>query len=68
MKKLGILIKLNNELRWEIRDFIGKKTPRQIHEIKNISIWINIRGKIKKWNLGRKIDREEWELDKITKK
>ena len=31
-----------------------KKTPRQIHEIKNHFIWISIRGEIKEQKLERK--------------
>ena len=36
-----------------------KKTLRQIHGIKNHSIWINIHGEIKDLNLEREIDHEE---------
>ena len=43
------LIKSDNELVIEIRENGGfrKITQRQIHGIKNHSIWISIRGKIK---------------------
>ena len=36
----------------------GKRTPRQIHGIKNHSIWIKIHGEIKEWKLGRKSQEE----------
>ena len=50
------LIKLDEELRWEIRDFdkFRKRTQRKIYIIKNHSIWIKIRREIKEWKLGRK--------------
>ena len=43
------LIKLDDELRWEIREDGGfwKITQRRIHGIKNHSIWISNRGEIK---------------------
>ena len=43
------LIKLDDELRWEIRenDRFRKITLRRIHGIKNHSIWISNRGEIK---------------------
>ena len=46
------LIKSDDKLSWKIRDFsnFGKKTLRQIHEIKNHSIWISICGEIKEQN------------------
>ena len=49
------LIKLDNELRWEIRENGGFKnlTQRSIHRIKNHSIWISNRGEIKDGS-GRK--------------
>ena len=44
------LIKLDDELWWEIRDFdkIGKITQNRIHGIKNHWIWIKIHGEIDK--------------------
>ena len=62
------LIKLDNELRWEIRKFIIfiKKTPRKIHRIKNISIWISICKEIKERNMEIEIDREEWQNGRIS--
>ena len=55
------LIKWDNELKWEIRkcDRFMKRTSRKIHGIKNHSIWIKIRGEIKKQKLGRISEREE---------
>ena len=48
------LIKLEDELRWEIRENGGfRKTQRSIHRIKNHSIWISNRGEIKDGS-GRK--------------
>ena len=46
------LIKLDDELRWEIRENgrFRKKTQRSIHGIKNHSIWISNRGEIKEWS------------------
>ena len=43
------LIKSDNKLRWEIRDFniFEKITQRRIYGIKNHSIWIKICGEIK---------------------
>ena len=41
--------------------FFRNKPPRQIHEIKNYSIWISIRGKIKERNKEIKFDCEERE-------
>ena len=40
--------KSDDELRWEIRenDRYRKRTQRQIHGIKNHSIWIKIHGEI----------------------
>ena len=49
---------------FSIFSVFGKKTLRQIHKIKNRSIWINICGEIKEKNQGRKIDREERENTK----
>ena len=48
------LIKLNEELRQEIRDFgkFRKKSPRKIQKIKYHPIRISIRGEIKEQNLG----------------
>ena len=50
MRYLWNLIKSDNELSWEIREFsiIGKITPIQIHGIKNHWIWIRIHGEIEK--------------------
>ena len=49
------LIKLDNELRWEIRENGGFKkiTQRSIRGIKNRSIWISNHGEIK-YGSGRK--------------
>ena len=46
------LVKLDDELRWEIRENgrFRKITQRCIHEIKNRSIWISNRGEIKEWS------------------
>ena len=57
------LIKLDNEIWIEIKEFsiFGKNTRRQIHEIKNHSIWIKIRGDI----IER--TREKFLKNKITK-
>ena len=43
------LVKLDDELRWEIREngVFGKKTQRSIRGIKNHSIWISNHGEIK---------------------
>ena len=41
---------------WEI-DIFRKKIPRQIHEIKNHSIWISIHGEIREQNKEIKIIR-----------
>ena len=43
------LVKLDDELRWEIReiDVFRKKTQRSIRGIKNRSIWISNHGEIK---------------------
>ena len=43
------LIKLDEELRREIRDFskFGNKTPRRIQRIKNYLILVNICGEVK---------------------
>ena len=43
------LVKLDDELRWEIREngIFRKKTQRSIREIKNHSIWIRNHGEIK---------------------
>ena len=67
---IQILIKLDNELSWEIREiFIFKnKTWRRIHIIKNHSIYISIRREIKEQNKEWEINHEERELDKISKK
>ena len=48
-------IKPNDELRREIREFdkFRMTTQRQIHGIKNHSIWIKIHGEIKGLILGR---------------
>ena len=53
----------------EIRHFsiFGKKTLRQIHRIKNCTIWIIIYGEIKEQNQDRKIDHEERENTKFVK-
>ena len=50
------LIKLDNELRQEIRDFsrFGKKTPRRIHRIKNHAIGISILEEIKENKIREK--------------
>ena len=63
------LIKLNDELRQEIKDFsiFGKKNQQQIHEINNFLIWISIRREIKEQNQGRKIDCEDREFDEVCK-
>ena len=49
------LIKLDNKLRWEIRENGGSRkiTQRSIHRIKNHSIWVSNSGEIKDWS-GRK--------------
>ena len=66
---LGVLkklIKSNNEMSWEIRDFtvFRKKTPRQIHEIKNFLIFVKkSRRKVK---VEKSITKER-EFDKISK-
>ena len=59
------LIKSDDELRWEIRENgrFKKITQRQIHGIKNHSIWISIRGESK-----TKVERNFWKSDhEITK-
>ena len=63
------LIKLNDELRQEIKDFsiFGKKNQQQIHKINNFLIWISIRREIKEQNQGRKIDCEDREFDEVCK-
>ena len=55
-------IKSGKELKLEIRDFsrFGKKTPSQIHRIKDHAIWINIHKEIEE-NLDRNIDSNERE-------
>ena len=62
------LIKSDDELRWEIRNFskFVKKTQRRVHGIKNCSIWIIILGEIKEKNQEREIDHEERENSKIS--
>ena len=61
-----ILIKLDNELRWEIRENGGfrKITQRSIHGIKNHSIWNSNRGEIKDGS-GRKFSESQWTYTKI---
>ena len=45
-------------------DRFGKRTKKRIHEIKNHSIWINIRREIKEQKLDRKsiAKREKFEI------
>ena len=46
------LVKLDNELRWEIREngVFRKKTSKRIHGIKNHRIWTWFRGEIEIWS------------------
>ena len=55
------LVKLDDELRWEIRENgrLRKKTQRSIRGIKNRSIWISNHGEIK--------DESEMKFSEIAK-
>ena len=68
-RNIQILIKLDNELRWESRkiSIFVKKTSRWIHRIKNYSITISIRGEIKKRHRERKWIAKREKILKITK-
>ena len=46
------LVKLDDELRWEIREngVFRKITSKRIHGIKNNQIWTWIRGEIENWS------------------
>ena len=68
LRYLQNLIKLDNELRREIREInnFRKKTPRRIYRIKNHSSWTSIPREIKERNEEKKIDCEERENDQIT--
>ena len=69
MKHSSNSIKLDDELRWEIKkiSIFGKKTLIRIHKIKNHSIWISIYGEINEQNQNRKINHVERKFDKISK-
>ena len=60
---LQIWSKWDKELIWEIRDFSNFKntTLREIHKIKNHSIWIKILEEIKEQKLSRIFEHEEKE-------
>ena len=60
---LQIRSKSDEELRWKITDLgrFGNRTQRRIHIIKNHSICIKIRGKIKEQILGRIFEYKERE-------
>ena len=62
-------IKSDKELRWEIKNsgIFRKKNPRQIHGIKNHSIWIKIRGEIKEQKLDRKSITRREETNTLSK-
>ena len=55
MRYLWNLVKSEDELRLEIRDFsiLRKITQNRIHGIKNQVIWIRIRREIEVWSLEK---------------
>ena len=61
------LVKLDDELRWEIRENGGFKkiTSKQIHGIKNCWIWTWFRGEIEIWSGEKFSDVEIVILDEI---
>ena len=59
------LIKLDDELRWEIMENgrFRKITQRSIHEIKNRSIWISNRGEIKEWSAMKFLESRRTQIE-----